>query len=117
MRRVLVCLLLLCGVTGAFAEGNWNPNRHPPCKPFVENFCKDVPMGEGRRLKCLNAHRPALTPACRKSLDAMLALYEFGKKQQAATQKLLAKEAEEEKAEAAKKSAPASPPKGTPPGK
>jgi hypothetical protein len=73
-------------------------------------------MGEGRRLKCLGAHRAELTPACRKSLDLMLEIYDFGKKQEVATQKTLAKEAEQEKAEAAKKNTPASPPKEKPPG-
>jgi hypothetical protein len=112
MRLAAVSLLLLCGVSVALAGGAQKAPQYA-CRPFAERYCKSVPMGEGRRIKCLNAHRTQLTPACRTNLDAALAIYAYGLKQQKLTQQWLAKEAAKEKAEASKKKDPVPPPNGT----
>jgi len=39
--------------------------RKNPCKADVEKFCKDVEPGEGRIVKCLQAHRQDLSGACK----------------------------------------------------
>ena len=64
-------------------------------------------MGEGRRLKCLAQHKAQLSADCRSSLEGMQTLYEYGRKQHAKLEAALAKQAAKEKAEAAKKGAPA----------
>lgn len=38
------------------------------CKPFIEKFCKDVKIGQGRVLKCLRTHDAELTDDCKKDL-------------------------------------------------
>jgi hypothetical protein len=117
MRVAAVSLLFLCGITMALADGAQKAPQQHPCRPFFERYCNNVPMGEGRRIKCLNSHRTQLTPICRNNLDAALAVYAYGLKQQKLAQQYLAKQAEKEKAEASKKkNAPVSPPNGIPKG-
>jgi len=47
---------------GGFAKPKQRPQR--PCAADVERFCKDVHPGEGRVLKCLDAHAAELSAAC-----------------------------------------------------
>jgi len=43
------------------------------CAKDVAEHCAGVPPGNGRVLRCLDAHRGALGPACRAANDARLA--------------------------------------------
>ncbi|MFL5239850.1 MAG: hypothetical protein ACJ8EL_20085 [Rhizomicrobium sp.] len=105
----MTSLLLFCLATDALAEGAPNGPHRRPCAQFVERYCENVRMGEGRRLKCLAQHKAQLSPDCRTSLENMQAIYEYGQKQRAIMQAAMAKREAKEKAEAAKKGAPATP--------
>ncbi len=39
--------------------------QYGPCHEDVLNLCPDVQPGQGRILRCLNAHEANLTPACK----------------------------------------------------
>ncbi len=51
-------LSTVCGASLSFAKDE-------PCRVEMDKFCKDVPAGEGRVLKCLQAHSAELSDACR----------------------------------------------------
>lgn len=53
-----VLLSTLCGASLSFAKSEI-------CRPEMDKFCKDVAPGEGRILKCLQAHDADLSDACR----------------------------------------------------
>lgn len=45
-------------------------HRTGPCKADVEKFCKDVKPGQGRIVRCMQAHENELSPACRDKIAA-----------------------------------------------
>jgi hypothetical protein len=47
------------------------------CAADAEKFCKDVPKGKGRVVRCLKEHEGQLSPACKETLAAHTA--EWGK--------------------------------------
>ncbi len=53
-----VLLGAVCGASLSFAKGE-------PCRVEMDKFCKDVAAGEGRVLKCLQAHNQDLSDACK----------------------------------------------------
>ena len=79
-------------------------NQKPPCAAEVQKFCSDVPLGDGRRIACLERHSAELTPACRERTKTLRAMFDFGQVQHRKTMAIVAKQ----HAEAAdkKKSAP-----------
>lgn len=46
------------------------------CEADVEKFCKDIPAGQGGRMRCLreNAGKPDFSPGCKAQWDKMKAL-------------------------------------------
>jgi hypothetical protein len=42
--------------------------RRQACQPDIQTFCKDVPPGRGRFLKCLKEHAAELSPACKSAI-------------------------------------------------
>ena len=65
----------------------------------VHRFCKDVPIGNGRRIACLAKHQKELAPVCQKRVPALQQAFEFGQKQLQKTKEAIAKK---KAAEAAK---------------
>jgi multidrug efflux system outer membrane protein len=51
-----------------------------PCMMEIEQFCKDVPSGEGRLLQCLAEHEKDLSPVCRSKFDKVKARLEQAKR-------------------------------------
>ena len=106
MRALFVPILFLSTVA-AFAQPaaqNSPPHHRAACAELVDRYCTDVPIGQGRRIDCLNKHKAQLNPACRNRLAVMQQLFVFGKEQRKKTDAFLAKQAAAE----AKKSKPAS---------
>ena len=48
------------------------PVEQRPCADELEKFCKDVPHGEGRVLKCLQDHDSELSAVCRDKVNEIL---------------------------------------------
>jgi hypothetical protein len=48
------------------------PDQQSACRPDVRRFCHALPQGsaDDAYLACLQAHRPKLSAACRKMLEA-----------------------------------------------
>ena len=112
MRLVVLPILFL---SAAAAPAQPAPQNSPAphraaCAEFVDRYCKDVPIGQGRRIDCLNKHKAQLNSACRARLAIMQQLFAFGKEQRKKTDAFLAKQAAAE----AKKSKPVSGEGGTP---
>ncbi len=53
-----VVLSTLCGASASFAKSE-------TCRAEMDKFCKDVPTGQGRVLKCLQEHQADLSAECR----------------------------------------------------
>jgi multidrug efflux system outer membrane protein len=62
------------------AEASRDSAQSFPCMTEIEQFCKDVPSGEGRLLQCLAAHETDLSPACRSKFDEVRARLEEAKR-------------------------------------
>lgn len=41
------------------------------CGTDVQSFCRDIPPGQGRMLRCLRENGPSLSPGCRDSLASL----------------------------------------------
>jgi hypothetical protein len=92
MIRTSVLLMFLASAAAAQAADL--PAKARPggaCAAAVQQYCADVPMGQGRRLVCLDKHKAQLTPACRERLAMMQRLFKFGQEQKAKTDAYLAK--------------------------
>lgn len=65
MRRMgaLVVGILLAVASAASAQ--------EACRAEMDKFCKDVKMGGGRVIKCLQGHDAQLSDACRARLNTM----------------------------------------------
>ena len=63
-----VVLFGALGIVGTFVgvEGVRAQAGRDACAADVEKFCKDVPVGAGRRYKCLKEHEKELSEACHK---------------------------------------------------
>src|SRR4051812_8561788 len=105
--------LFALSVTAALAGPPKAPSTPRPvhraaCARFVEQYCKNVPWGQGRRIDCLAKHKAQLDGPCRDRLALMQQLFAIGKEQRKKTDAALAKEAAKEAEKAKKaKSAPA----------
>lgn len=53
----------LAGAAGARAQAGADA-----CGADVEKYCKDVPVGGGRRYRCLKEHEKELSEPCRKHI-------------------------------------------------
>ena len=69
MRQALIIVsTLTLFASGAFAQGT--EAERQACNPDYNRFCSGVLPGGGRIIACLKKHKPELTEACRKVVDA-----------------------------------------------
>jgi hypothetical protein len=64
----LITVVMFLGVVSA--AQSQEVGRKGPCKADIEKFCKDVKPGQGRIVKCLQAHENELSPACKNEIAA-----------------------------------------------
>ena len=69
-RRFTVVFILVAGFSSAAFAQNLTAAQRTACKADYERYCSGVMPGGGRIIACLNKQRDALSPACRKVLDA-----------------------------------------------
>jgi len=72
--RICVLSALFGGGFSAHAQvagpaGAGGPPTMETCRPAIEKLCKNVEPGEGRIIKCLDAHRKDLPKTCMAVLD------------------------------------------------
>lgn len=56
-----IFLLIQCGAGVVLANG--------ACKEDIQKYCKDVPRGEGRIIRCMKQHEAALSPECKAQIE------------------------------------------------
>ncbi len=65
----LVLTVLLAFPAAVFPA---EPAEQRPCMDELEKFCKEVPPGEGRIIKCLQEHDRELSAVCRDKVQSIL---------------------------------------------
>ena len=109
-----LCIFILFALDAAVANSP-PPVPQPgkgPCIADLEKFCPKVPIGEGRRIICLEKHQSQLAPMCAKRVPAMRKMFNMGQESKRRTEEYLAKKDAEEKATGSKaQQAPAVPSK------
>ena len=68
--HALVIATVCLTASPLLAQDN-NGSLRDACKGDVATYCKDVPMGEGRIIRCLRDHKDMLTPACKTALRGL----------------------------------------------
>ncbi|MGE4373371.1 MAG: cysteine rich repeat-containing protein [Xanthobacter sp.] len=63
-------MLLATGAAHA-SDNDARENIKKYCKADVERLCVNIPLGEGRILKCLQSNLNELSVGCAKALKAM----------------------------------------------
>ena len=61
---VVVGLVLLLSVSGAWAQEEIVDNVMTACATEIDTYCSQVTLGEGRLLACFYAHEDKLTGGC-----------------------------------------------------